>query len=110
MQKSPFFAGVGSAGRGWALGAGMFGGSAGYVDFNHCNYETLTHAGIARFHKSHIVGESYVAGTVTGSDSKFSGYCKFLGLVDLSRCVFDSTLNLVSTTVTLRECAAKDVV
>lgn len=109
MQKFPFFVGIGSAGRGWALGAGALGGSAGYVDFNNCNYDGIAHAGMARFHDSVVNGSTYVAGSATGTTTVFKGYCSFVGFVDLEDCDFNSSLSIVSPNATLRNCTTKDI-
>ncbi len=109
MQKFPFFVGIGSAGRGWALGAGALGGSAGYVDFNHCNYDGIAHAGMARFHDSVVNGSCYVAGSATGTGTLFKGFCSFVGYVDLETCDFKSGLTVVSPNATLRNCKTRDI-
>ena len=109
MRKYPFFVGIGSAGQGWALGAGALGASAGYIDYNHCVYDSISHAGIARFHSSTIQGSSYVAGSVTGSDTIFNGSACFIGYIDLENCTFDSHLSLVSPNTTLRRCATQSI-
>ncbi len=110
MKKLPFYVGIGSAGDGWALGVGAFGASAGYIDVKRCQYSSIAHAGMARFHDSVITGSCYVAGSVSGSKAVFNNHCTFVGFVDLEDSQFKSGLTIASTRVSLRNCKTKNII